>query len=140
MRRMPGPGMLRDAVTLGGLRSRERQHVFSHIALATFSAFTLTSQGGPEQLGALSESKEMLPALGLAPKPSRKFSARRYTIIDVLPEEAGAFRLNQLQVDAVVWVEIRNGNSAGRDGWASSPHASRRRATRIDPSIALRMD
>ncbi len=117
------------------LEVRERQDVFSHMALATFGAFTLTGKGDPEQLGALYASAEMLPALGLAPKPGRNFSTdedrpggeavalisrrfwqrhfnsqesaigqaitldgRPYTIIGVLPEEAGAFPLNQLQV------------------------------------------
>ena len=118
------------------LEVRERQDVFSHMALATFGAFTLTGKGDPEQLGALFASAEMLPALGLAPKPGRNFSAdedrpggeqvalisrrflnrhfngnedlvvgqsitldgRPYTIIGVLPEEASAFPLGQLQV------------------------------------------
>ena len=117
------------------LEVRERQDVFSHMALATFGAFTLTGKGDPEQVGALYASAEMLPALGLAPKPGRNFSTdedrpggeavalisrrfwqrhfnsqesaigqaitldgRPYTIIGVLPEAAGAFPLNQLQV------------------------------------------
>jgi putative ABC transport system permease protein len=117
------------------LEVRERQDVFSHMALATFGAFTLTGEGDPEQLGALYASAEMLPALGLSPKPGRNFSAdedrpggelvalisrrfwqrhfnseesaigqsitldgRPYTIIGVLPEAAGAFPLNQVEV------------------------------------------
>ena len=50
------------------LEVRERQDVFSHMALATFGAFTLTGKGDPEQVGALYASAEMLPALGLAAK------------------------------------------------------------------------
>ena len=130
------------------LEVRERQDVFSHMALATFGAFTLTGKGDPEQVGALYASAEMLPALGLAPNPGRNFSAdedrpggeqvalisrrflqrhlvgqsagpegpaskdpassaigqsitldgRPYTIIGVLPEAAGAFPLNQVEV------------------------------------------
>ncbi len=117
------------------LEVRERQDVFSHMAFAAFSAFTLTGRGDPEQVPGLYASAEMLPALGLAPKPGRNFSTdedrpggepvalisrrfwqrhfnsqdsaigqaitldgRPYTIIGVLPEEAGAFPLNQLQV------------------------------------------
>jgi predicted permease len=117
------------------LEVRERQDVFSHMAFAAFSAFTLTGRGDPEQVGGLYASAKMLPALGLAPKPGRNFSAdedrpggeavvlinrrfwqrhfnsqdsaigqaitldgRPYTIIGVLPDEAGAFPLNQLQV------------------------------------------
>ncbi len=114
---------------------RDRQDVFSHLALATFGALTLTGRGDPEQLGAIYASAEMLPALGLNPTPGRNFSAdedrpggepvvmisqgfwqrhfnrdvkamgqaitldgRPHTIIGVLPEEAGAFPLNQVQV------------------------------------------
>jgi predicted permease len=117
------------------LEVRERQDVFSHMALASFGAFTLTGKGDPEQVGALYASAEMLPALGLAPNPGRNFSAdedrpggeavalisrrflqrhlagqdsavgqaitldgRPYTIIGVLPEAAGAFPLNQVEV------------------------------------------
>jgi predicted permease len=119
------------------LEVRERQDVFSHLALAAFGAFTLTGKGDPEQVGALYASAEMLPALGLAQKPGRNFSAdedrpggeavvlisrrflqrhfngnseesvvgqaitldgRPYTIIGVLPEAAGAFPLNQVEV------------------------------------------
>jgi hypothetical protein len=57
------------------LEVRERQDVFSHLALVTFGAFTLTGKGDPEQIGALYASAEMLPALGLAPNPGRNFSA-----------------------------------------------------------------
>jgi predicted permease len=117
------------------LEVRERQDVFSHMALAVFAAFTLTGKGDPEQLGAIYASAEMLPALGLAPNPGRNFSTdedrpggeavvlisqrfwqrhfksqdsaigqaitldgRPYTIIGVLPEAAGAFPLNQVEV------------------------------------------
>ena len=114
---------------------RERQDVFSHLALATFGGFTLTGRGDPEQVGGIYASAEMLPALGLAPRPGRNFSpeedrpggepvvlisqrfwqrhfngrpsaigeaitldGRPYTIIGVLPDEAGAFPLNQVEV------------------------------------------
>jgi predicted permease len=117
------------------LEVRERQDVFSHLALATFGAFTLTGRGDPEQVGGIYASADMLPALGLNPNPGRNFSAdedrpggeavvlisqgfwhrhfngqssaigqavtldgRPYTIIGVLPEAAGAFPLNQVQV------------------------------------------
>jgi predicted permease len=117
------------------LEVRERQDVFSHLALATFGAFTLTGRGDPEQVGGIYASAEMLPALGLNANPGRNFSAeedrpggeavvlisqgfwhrhfngqssaigqavtldgRPYTIIGVLPEAAGAFPLNQVQV------------------------------------------
>ena len=117
------------------LEVRERQDVFSHLALATFGAFTLTGKGDPEQVGGIYASAEMLPALGLNANPGRNFSAdedrpggeavvlisqafwqrhfnsqssaigqavtldgRPYTIIGVLPDAAGAFPLNQVQV------------------------------------------
>jgi predicted permease len=117
------------------LEVRERQDVFSHLALATFGAFTLTGRGDPEQVGGIYASADMLPALGLNPNPGCNFSAdedrpggeavvlisqgfwqrhfngqssaigqavtldgRPYTIIGVLPEAAGAFPLNQVQV------------------------------------------
>lgn len=53
---------------------RARQDVFSHMAFATFAAFTLTGKGDPEQVPALFASAEMLPALGLQPNPGRNFS------------------------------------------------------------------
>ena len=117
------------------LEVRERQDVFSHLALATFSPMTLTGRGDPEQVLALYASAQMLPALGLEPRPGRNFSAtedapggenvalisrgfwqrhfnsqesaigqavsldgRPYSIIGILPEAAGAFPLNQVQL------------------------------------------
>ena len=117
------------------LEVRERQDVFSHMALATFGAFTLTGNGDPEQARrALRVGRDAAGARA-RPNPGRNFSTdedrpggeavalisrrfwqrhfnsqesaigqaitldgRPYTIIGVLPEAAGAFPLNQLQV------------------------------------------
>ena len=54
---------------------QQRQDVFSHLALATFSPFTLTGRGDPEQVIGLYASATMLPALGLGTPVGRNFSA-----------------------------------------------------------------
>jgi predicted permease len=56
------------------LAVRERQQVFSDLALATGNAFTLTGRGDPEQLIGVHASAAMLPTLGLEPAIGRNFS------------------------------------------------------------------
>jgi predicted permease len=57
------------------LEVRQRQQVFSDLALSAGNAFTLTGPGDPEQLVALHASASLLPALGLEPLLGRNFSA-----------------------------------------------------------------
>jgi predicted permease len=58
------------------LEVRERQQVFSDLALSIGSAFTLTDRGAdPEQLIGLQASGTLLPTLGLQPIVGRNFSA-----------------------------------------------------------------
>jgi predicted permease len=57
------------------LEVRQRQQVFSDLALSVFNAFTLTGRGDPEQLIGIQASAAMLPALGLEPAIGRNFSA-----------------------------------------------------------------
>jgi len=57
------------------LEVRERQRVFSHMALSAATVFTLTGRGDPEQLLGLHASSALLPALGLGPLLGRNFSA-----------------------------------------------------------------
>ena len=57
------------------LEVRERQQVFSDLALSAGNAFTLTGRGDPEQLVALHASAAVLPTLGLEPVLGRNFSA-----------------------------------------------------------------
>src|SRR5687768_14126516 len=47
------------------LEVQQRQEVFSHLALSTGNAFTLTGRGDPEQLIGLHTTATLLPALGL---------------------------------------------------------------------------
>src|SRR5688572_30111389 len=56
------------------LEVKERQQVFSDLALAAGNAFTLTGRGDPEQLIGLHASAALLPALGLEPLIGRNFS------------------------------------------------------------------
>jgi putative ABC transport system permease protein len=57
------------------LAVRERQDVFSDLAFAVFSPFTLTGRGDPQQVLGLYASAAMLPTFGLNPQPGRHFSA-----------------------------------------------------------------
>ena len=57
------------------LEVRERQQVFSHLALSAFNAFTMTGRGDPEQVIGLYASAELLPTLGLEPTLGRNFAA-----------------------------------------------------------------
>jgi predicted permease len=57
------------------LEVQQRQEVFSHLALSTGNAFTLTGRGDPEQLIGLHTTATLLPALGLEPIIGRNFSA-----------------------------------------------------------------
>ena len=57
------------------LEVRERQQVFSALALSAGNAFTLTGRGDPEQVIGLHASAELLPALGLEPQLGRNFAA-----------------------------------------------------------------
>jgi predicted permease len=56
------------------LEVRQRQQVFSDVALSIGSAFTLTGRGDPEQVLALHASAALLPTLGLQPIIGRNFS------------------------------------------------------------------
>ena len=56
------------------LEVQERQDVFSHLALSTFSPLTLTGRGDPEQVLGLYASAAMLPVLGLETQVGRNFS------------------------------------------------------------------
>ena len=117
------------------LEVQQRQDVFSHLVLSSFSPFTLTGRGDPQQVLGLYTSAAMLDALGLQPQHGRNFNTeedrpggepvalisqrflmryfggdrsavgqaitldgRPYTIIGILPEAAGSFPLNQVQV------------------------------------------
>jgi len=53
---------------------RERQQVFSDLALSIGNAFTLTGTGDPQQLIGLQVSAALLPTLGLQPVIGRNFS------------------------------------------------------------------
>ena len=57
------------------LEVRQRQQVFSDLALSAPNAFTVTGRGDPEQLVGLHASAALLPALGLEPLVGRNFSA-----------------------------------------------------------------
>ncbi len=57
------------------LEVQERQDVFSDLTLSIFNPFTLTGRGDAEQVLGLRATSAMLPALGLAPKEGRNFSA-----------------------------------------------------------------
>src|SRR5262245_57669843 len=57
------------------LAVRDRQQVFSQLAVATFSPFTLTGHGDPEQLQGARASANYLPTLGVQPLHGRGFSA-----------------------------------------------------------------
>lgn len=55
---------------------RDRQTVFSGITYSSFTAFTLTGQGGePEQVQGLRAAHDFFPLLGLAPALGRGFGA-----------------------------------------------------------------
>jgi predicted permease len=53
---------------------RERQQVFSDLALSAGNAFTLTGRGDPEQVFALHASATLMPTIGLRPVVGRNFS------------------------------------------------------------------
>jgi predicted permease len=57
------------------LEVQQRQQVFSHLALSTGNAFTLTGRGDPQQVIGLQASAALLPTLGLDPRLGRNFSA-----------------------------------------------------------------
>ena len=57
------------------LEVRERQQVFSHLALSAFNAFTMTGRGDPEQVVGMFASAELLPVLGVEPVLGRNFTA-----------------------------------------------------------------
>ena len=57
------------------LEVRERQQVFSHLALSAFNAFTMTGRGDPQQVVGMFASAELLPVLGVEPVLGRNFAA-----------------------------------------------------------------
>ncbi|HET9704660.1 MAG TPA: ABC transporter permease [Vicinamibacterales bacterium] len=57
------------------LEVRQRQQVFSHLALSAFNAFTMTGRGDPEQVVGMFASAELLPVLGVEPVLGRNFAA-----------------------------------------------------------------
>ena len=54
---------------------RDRQQVFSQLAVAVFTPFTLTGHGDPEQLQGVMASANYLPTLGVQPLHGRGFTA-----------------------------------------------------------------
>ncbi len=54
---------------------RERQQVFSDVAVSIFSAYTLTGMGDPEQLFGLMVSRNYFSLLGVEPALGRTFTA-----------------------------------------------------------------
>ena len=57
------------------LEVKERQQVFSDLALSAFNAFTMTGRGDPEQVVGLFASAELLSVLGVEPALGRNFTA-----------------------------------------------------------------
>jgi predicted permease len=57
------------------LEVKERQQVFSDLALSAFNAFTMTGRGDPEQVVGLFASAELLSVLGVEPVLGRNFTA-----------------------------------------------------------------
>jgi putative ABC transport system permease protein len=57
------------------LAVKERQQVFSHLAMSAFNAFTMTGRGDPEQVVGLFASADLLPVLGVEPVLGRNFTA-----------------------------------------------------------------
>jgi predicted permease len=54
---------------------RAGQAVFSDLALAVFTGFTVTGRGDPEQVQGILASAQYLPTLGVSPRYGRNFSA-----------------------------------------------------------------
>src|SRR5262245_14371733 len=57
------------------LAVRDNQQVFSDLAVAVFTPFTLSGRGDPEQVQGLMASANYLPVLGVQPLYGRSFSA-----------------------------------------------------------------
>jgi len=70
-----------QAIEQGGLSwprfevLRERQTVFSDVAVSIFNAYTVTGKGDPEQAQALMVSRNFFPLLGVEPALGRTFVA-----------------------------------------------------------------